>query len=58
LLNHITGGADAETYQPMNVNFGLFPPLEGARGGRKRKGDRKAMMADRAGEALREWMAA
>lgn len=58
LLNHITGGADAQTYQPMNVNFGLFPPLEGARGGRKRKGDRKAMMADRAGEALREWMAA
>jgi methylenetetrahydrofolate--tRNA-(uracil-5-)-methyltransferase len=58
LLNHITGGADAETYQPMNVNFGLFPPLEGARGGRKRKGDRKAMMAERAGVALQEWLAA
>jgi methylenetetrahydrofolate--tRNA-(uracil-5-)-methyltransferase len=28
LLNHITGGANAETFQPMNVNFGLFPPLE------------------------------
>ena len=28
LLGHITGGADAETFQPMNVNFGLFPPLE------------------------------
>ena len=27
LLAHITGGADAKTYQPMNVNFGLFPPL-------------------------------
>lgn len=27
LLAHITGGAEAETYQPMNVNFGLFPPL-------------------------------
>ncbi|MBU0860105.1 MAG: methylenetetrahydrofolate--tRNA-(uracil(54)-C(5))-methyltransferase (FADH(2)-oxidizing) TrmFO [Alphaproteobacteria bacterium] len=27
LLGHITGGADAETFQPMNVNFGLFPPL-------------------------------
>ncbi len=27
LLNHITGGAEAETFQPMNVNFGLFPPL-------------------------------
>ena len=30
LLGHITGGADAETYQPMNVNFGLMPPLAGA----------------------------
>ena len=58
LLGHITGGADAETYQPMNINFGLFPPAEGVRGGRKRKADRKAMMAERAGEALREWMAA
>jgi methylenetetrahydrofolate--tRNA-(uracil-5-)-methyltransferase len=27
LLNHITGGAKAETFQPMNINFGLFPPL-------------------------------
>ena len=27
LLAHITGGADAATFQPMNVNFGLFPPL-------------------------------
>jgi methylenetetrahydrofolate--tRNA-(uracil-5-)-methyltransferase len=25
LLSHITGGADARTFQPMNVNFGLFP---------------------------------
>ena len=29
LLAHVTGDAEAETYQPMNVNFGLFPPLEG-----------------------------
>ena len=27
LLRHITGGADAKTYQPMNINFGLFPDL-------------------------------
>ena len=27
LVTHITGGADAKTFQPMNVNFGLFPPL-------------------------------
>jgi len=57
LLGHITGGAEADSYQPMNVNFGLFPPLEGARGGRKRKGDRKAMMSERAGEALKGWLA-
>ncbi|MBO9379150.1 methylenetetrahydrofolate--tRNA-(uracil(54)-C(5))-methyltransferase (FADH(2)-oxidizing) TrmFO [Sphingomonas histidinilytica] len=56
LLGHITGGAEADGYQPMNVNFGLFPPLEGAKSGRKRKGDRKAMMAERAGEALKAWM--
>jgi methylenetetrahydrofolate--tRNA-(uracil-5-)-methyltransferase len=58
LLGHITGGADADSYQPMNVNFGLFPPITGpGRGGRKRKADRKAMMAERAGEALKAWMA-
>jgi methylenetetrahydrofolate--tRNA-(uracil-5-)-methyltransferase len=28
ILGHITGGADADTFQPMNVNFGLFPPIE------------------------------
>jgi len=56
LLGHITGGADADSYQPMNINFGLFPPAEGVRGGRKRKADRKAMMAERAGEDLKAWM--
>ena len=54
LLGHITGGADAETYQPMNVNFGLFPPLDE----RARKADRKALMAARAREALSHWVAA
>ena len=37
LLNHITGGADASTFQPMNVNFGLFPPIEGNFRGKERK---------------------
>jgi methylenetetrahydrofolate--tRNA-(uracil-5-)-methyltransferase len=40
LLAHITGEADAETFQPMNVNFGLFPPIimsKGKDGGRSRK---------------------
>ncbi|MDX5985241.1 methylenetetrahydrofolate--tRNA-(uracil(54)-C(5))-methyltransferase (FADH(2)-oxidizing) TrmFO [Sphingomonas echinoides] len=53
LLHHITGAAVAETYQPMNVNFGLFPPIEG----RTKKADRKKMYTDRARSALGEWLA-
>src|SRR5580700_3402143 len=37
LLGHIAGGADAATFQPMNVNFGLFPPIDGAFRGKERK---------------------
>jgi methylenetetrahydrofolate--tRNA-(uracil-5-)-methyltransferase len=37
LLSHITGGADATHFQPMNVNFGLFPPIETKAQGRERK---------------------
>ena len=51
LLGHITGGADAATYQPMNVNFGLFPPLDAA----VRKKDRKEAMSERANQALAGW---
>ncbi|THD36531.1 MAG: methylenetetrahydrofolate--tRNA-(uracil(54)-C(5))-methyltransferase (FADH(2)-oxidizing) TrmFO [Sphingomonas sp.] len=54
LLHHITGAAEAATYQPMNVNFGLMPPIPG----RTRKADRKKMYTDRARAALAEWMAA
>lgn len=53
LLGHITGGADARTFQPMNVNFGLFPPLEG----KVRKGDRKQALASRALGDLAGWLA-
>ena len=52
LLGHITGGAEAETYQPMNVNFGLMPPLPG----RSKKSDRKKAYTDRAREKLAEWL--
>jgi methylenetetrahydrofolate--tRNA-(uracil-5-)-methyltransferase len=52
LLAHITGGADAETFQPMNVNFGLMPPLPE----RFRKADRKKAYTDRAREALSRWL--
>jgi len=54
LLHHITGAAVAETYQPMNVNFGLMPPIPG----RTKKADRKKMYTDRARAALEGWMAA
>ncbi len=54
LLAHITGGAEAETYQPMNVNFGLFPPIPG----RSKKADRKLLYTGRARDALAAWMAA
>ena len=37
LLSHITTNAEAETFQPMNVNFGLFPPISGDLRGRARK---------------------
>ena len=37
LLGHITGGAEADLFQPMNINFGLLPPLAGRRRGRERK---------------------
>jgi len=53
LLSHITGGADAETFQPMNVNFGLMPPIEG----RARKADRKKAYTDRARALFSEWRA-
>jgi len=56
LLSHITGGADARTFQPMNVNFGLFPDLP-ADGRRKIKGaDRKRAMAERALADLGDWL--
>ncbi|MGS1017766.1 methylenetetrahydrofolate--tRNA-(uracil(54)-C(5))-methyltransferase (FADH(2)-oxidizing) TrmFO [Allosphingosinicella humi] len=54
LLGHITGGADAKSYQPMNVNFGLFPPIEG----KTKKKERKGLYAARARDALKQWQAA
>jgi methylenetetrahydrofolate--tRNA-(uracil-5-)-methyltransferase len=54
LVHHITSAAEAETYQPMNVNFGLFPPIPG----KTKKADRKRMYTDRARAALAGWLAA
>ncbi|SMQ74557.1 methylenetetrahydrofolate--tRNA-(uracil-5-)-methyltransferase [Altererythrobacter xiamenensis] len=53
LLSHITGDAEAATFQPMNVNFGLFPPLHEVK-----KKQRKEAYTDRAKRDLVEWIAA
>ncbi|MDA0354223.1 MAG: methylenetetrahydrofolate--tRNA-(uracil(54)-C(5))-methyltransferase (FADH(2)-oxidizing) TrmFO [Proteobacteria bacterium] len=56
LITHITGGAVAKTFQPMNVNFGLFPPID-ARGGRKGRKDRYLAYTERAKESFQQWLA-
>jgi methylenetetrahydrofolate--tRNA-(uracil-5-)-methyltransferase len=56
LITHITGGAEAKTFQPMNVNFGLFPPID-AKGGRKGRKDRYKAYTDRAKTSFSEWVA-
>ncbi|MFM5924001.1 MAG: methylenetetrahydrofolate--tRNA-(uracil(54)-C(5))-methyltransferase (FADH(2)-oxidizing) TrmFO [Novosphingobium sp.] len=54
LLSHVTGDAEAETYQPMNVNFGLFPPPEED----VRKKLRKQAYTARAKADLASWLGA
>ena len=56
LLAHITGGAEAETFQPMNVNFGLFPPSGGTGRGRLRGGARRKALSARALTDLDTWL--
>ncbi len=57
LLAHITGGAAAETFQPMNVNFGLFPPIGlGPNGKRLKKRERKPALSARALADLAAWI--
>lgn len=65
ILNHVCGGANAETFQPMNINFGLFPPPSDdllrpkqPNGKRKKlKGkDRKKVYTDRALNDLDKWL--
>jgi len=55
LVTHITGGAEAKTFQPMNVNFGLFPPID-AKGGRRGRKDRYKAYTDRAKVAFTGWL--
>lgn len=56
LVTHITGGAEAKTFQPMNVNFGLFPPLDGVKGGRRGRKDRYKGYTDRAKADWQAWL--
>lgn len=51
LLSHITGDAEAESYQPMNVNFGLFPPLHDVA-----KKQRKEAYTARAKDDIAPWL--
>ncbi len=52
LLGHITGGADAKMFQPMNVNFGLFPEPPAKTKGK----DRKRAQSHRALADLDVWL--
>ncbi|TGN52661.1 methylenetetrahydrofolate--tRNA-(uracil(54)-C(5))-methyltransferase (FADH(2)-oxidizing) TrmFO [Paracoccus liaowanqingii] len=58
LIHHITGGAEAKTFQPMNVNFGLFPPLPEARSGRRGRKDRYPAYTQRAKDDFAAWLTA
>ena len=51
LMAHVTGDAEASTFQPMNVNFGLLPPLEQ----KVKKKERKAAYCTRAMAAFEEF---
>ncbi len=63
MLAHLADDTDIEHYQPMNINFGLFPPLEMVltAGGKRRKlkgAERKAAYCRRALESLVPWLEA
>jgi len=63
LLAHVTGGhladdeATARSYQPMNVNFGLFPPLEVRFRGKDKAREKKLALTGRAKADLEQWIA-
>ncbi|MEM9756226.1 MAG: methylenetetrahydrofolate--tRNA-(uracil(54)-C(5))-methyltransferase (FADH(2)-oxidizing) TrmFO, partial [Pseudomonadota bacterium] len=58
LVHHITGGAEAKTFQPMNVNFGLFPAVDGLKSGRRGRRDRYRAYTARAKAAWADWLIA
>lgn len=57
MLRHITVEAETETFQPMNINFGLFPQLDLSAYPKKVKGkDRKRLYTASARESLTDWL--
>ncbi len=58
LVTHISGGAAAKSFQPMNVNFGLFPPIDDAKGGRRNRKERYKAYTDRAKADWTNWLQA
>jgi methylenetetrahydrofolate--tRNA-(uracil-5-)-methyltransferase len=56
LVNHITGGASAQTFQPMNINFGLFPPLADEERYKRSHLGRKPALSARALNDLAVWL--
>jgi methylenetetrahydrofolate--tRNA-(uracil-5-)-methyltransferase len=63
LLAHVTGGHleasddGPRSYQPMNINFGLFPPVAGTFRGRDRTREKKLAITSRAKADLEAWLA-
>ncbi len=55
LLNYITGGAITTNYQPMNINFGLLPPLKNKSCHPKGR-ERKKALSERALSDLCKWL--
>lgn len=56
LLRHVTHHAESDTFQPMNVNFGLFPPIIKEKGKKKLRGrDRKLARTTAAIDAFAAW---
>lgn len=58
IISHITGGGNADTFQPMNVNFGLFPPIANPIGvkGKDIAREKKKLMALRALNDIDQWL--
>jgi methylenetetrahydrofolate--tRNA-(uracil-5-)-methyltransferase len=50
LINYITNEANSSTFQPMNINFGLFPTIEVKKGE-----DKKSLLSNNALESLETW---